>query len=173
MESIFVRIGLYLALATALFVGGCQYGKSGQQLAQKDEVIHEVAKVQVTEQQGAVTANTAEAAVRTKIVYVQQAAKVITKEVIVYVQSNPDSNTRLDPEWLRIHNTAAKGCDAASSTCVPDADVSKGTTAGAALDAITVNYATYQECRATVEGWQNFYTELKAKYDAAATGGAK
>lgn len=168
IQSIAVKLGLAAALALALFVGGCQYGKSQQVIQQKDQVIEQVQEVKKVEDTGQAAANTAETKVQEKIVYVQQAAKVIEKKVYVYVQSNPDSNTRLDPEWLRLHNAAAKGCDASSSTCVPDESVAQGTTAGAAITAVTNNYAQYQQCREIVEGWQQFYTDLKAKYDAAA-----
>lgn len=76
--------------------------------------------------------------------------KTVTKEVIKYVQSDIAGKCDLPNQWVRIHDTAARGQvdlpDDRDSTAESDEDPS-GITDIEALSTVTENYGTCQEIR--------------------------
>ena len=93
---------------------------------------------------------------RTRVIY-----KTVTKEVVKYAQSENAAlstasgvcDQRLDPEWVRIHDLAARP-DAATSA--PDESAQPVGKADA-LGVIARNYETCQQWRAEVIGWQSWW----------------
>lgn len=104
---------------------------------------------------------------KTQIVYKDRIVtqyQTITKEVVKYEKS-PDAAIGLDPEFVRLHNSAASA-NGQIQIAEPTSGVGgeAGTarvTTGDAIGVITRNYQRYQACTAQVTGWQEFYTKLQ------------
>ena len=80
--------------------------------------------------------------------------RVVTKEVIKYVQSDNFKHS-LNFDWVRIHDAAAKN-DSVQNTAAPFNDSPSGVTDDQALIVITDNYQTCQDIRAQLtelQGW--------------------
>ena len=92
--------------------------------------------------------------------------KTITKDVITYVQT-PAASVGLDPEFVRLHNDAARLHDSlqiADASSGPDGQAGPvGVTTGEAIGVIARNYEQYQQCRRQVIGWQSFYEDLSGQ----------
>jgi len=116
------------------------------------------------------TQTTADKAAEVQIVYKDKIVtqfKTITKEVIKY-EETPAASIGLDPEFVRLHNDAARIHDALSiaqpASGVDAAAGPTGITTGEAIGVITRNYEAYYQCRRQVAGWAAFYSDLQKQY---------
>ena len=91
--------------------------------------------------------------------------QVITREVVRYVERENAMRAAggavpvLDAEWVRIHDAAARPADGATEPLPAGED--EPATAGAALDAVTGNYAQCYRWRDQVIGWQEWWDGIK------------
>lgn len=97
-----------------------------------------------------------------------QTARVITKELIRYVQSPAANHCTLNPEWVRIHNLAAHDtaimpADSAGTSVAVTANAEAGGTVSdsEALGTITRNYDICRQEINRVDGWQAYYQSIK------------
>lgn len=99
----------YIGIAALVFALG---GYTGYQYRDGQEAKKEVAAViqqvdskesnqKVADKSGE---RIAEKQAKTRIIY-----KTIEKEVIKYVQTNPDAASDIGPDWVRLHDAAARG----------------------------------------------------------------
>jgi hypothetical protein len=91
--------------------------------------------------------------------------RYIEKEVIKYVETHADSCV-LDPEWVRLANTAAAG--PFSEAPAGDHEAASGSvTAAEALPTITANYGTYHRVKEQLTACQallaNLYEETNGE----------
>lgn len=93
----------------------------------------------------------------------EQQARVITKEVIRYVQSPAAGQCHLPSEWVQIHDAAAGVSPTPSSTGLPSA--ANGEAGGSVTDseAIGVIARNYDICLQEInrlQGWQAWYRSV-------------
>lgn len=90
--------------------------------------------------------------------------KVITREVIRYVQSPDAGQCRMPDGWVRLHEIAA-GSDPAIHPEAPGgaADPATGFTDADVIQVIVDNYQSCREDMARLAGWQQWYREVVAE----------
>lgn len=90
----------------------------------------------------------------------QARARVVTKEVIKYVQVPGAGSCNLVDEWVHTHDRAARraGGDPGAAS-VPDAGSGQFTDIDA-LVVVTDNYAICRQAMSQVRGWQAWYREV-------------
>ena len=93
--------------------------------------------------------------------------QTIEKKVIQY-EKTAASNVFLDPEFIRLHNSAASAngelpiTEPAARTNVGDTKfAAAGITTGEAIKVISDNYNKYYQCKIQADGWKRFYTDLQ------------
>lgn len=93
----------------------------------------------------------------------EQNARVITKEVIRYVQSPAAGQCHLPAEWVQIHDAAAGVPPASSSTSLPaaaDGEAGGSVTDSDAIGTITRNYDICRQEINRLQGWQAWYRSV-------------
>ena len=85
--------------------------------------------------------------------------RVVNRDIIKLVQG-PAPRCDLDPEWVRIHDTAA-GMPQDTDSPEPIADTPARITDIDALSVVTTNYAICQDTRATLISLQEWASSLK------------
>jgi len=103
------------------------------------------------------------ARVETRIVY-----RTITERIPVYVTPEIDRDYLLPVGFVRLHDAAASG----SASALPDgagepADAPSGVPLSSAAATIVGNYASCTDDRARLKGWQDWYAEQRAAWDAS------
>jgi hypothetical protein len=92
-----------------------------------------------------------------KVKVIHEKAKIITKEIPVYIAADtPD----LPPAFRVFHDAAATG-ETFDASRIPDA---ASTPVRTATETITKNYETYQVIKARLDGLQEFYRLQQAAY---------
>lgn len=99
----------------------------------------------------------------TRIVY-----RTITERIPVYVTPEIDRDYLLPVGFVRLHDAAAGG----SAATLPDsagepADAPSGVPLSSAAATIVGNYAGCTDDRARLKGWQDWYAEQRAAWDAS------
>ena len=90
--------------------------------------------------------------------------QTVEKEIVKYVQTK-DAAGDLDREFVRLHDFAAADSkvETPESAGISDStDSGTEVTKGQAISVIADNYKQYYECKATVEGWQEFYSKIQS-----------
>lgn len=157
--------GLLIVLLLGVFIGWKTNGwrLEGQINAAKAT---QVTKTLTTERKDNQNAHSADAAPAAAQQSQQEKARVITKEVIRYVQSPVAGQCALPAEWVRIHDAAARVSADPSTTGLPAAPASAdaGTvTDSEALGTITANYDTCNQEINRVSGWQIWWNSLRPR----------
>lgn len=95
----------------------------------------------------------------------QAQARVITKEIVRYVQSPAASVCPLPAEWVQIHDAAAAGVPAdPGATGLPAAPPGAAPApvpSGEALSGITGNYDTCHQEMNRIAGWQAWWNSVR------------
>lgn len=89
--------------------------------------------------------------------------KTIKEEVTKYEKTKA-AGDYLDPGFVRLHNLATsydKIAITESASGVDDSVPTAQVTSGEGIKTIVGNYEQYQQCAATVKGWQDFYKNLQ------------
>lgn len=99
----------------------------------------------------------------TRIVY-----QTITERIPVYVTPEIDRDYPVPVGFVRLHDAAAGG----SAATLPDgagepADAPSGVPLSSAAATIVGNYASCTDDRARLKGWQDWYAEQRAAWDAS------
>lgn len=93
--------------------------------------------------------------------------KTINQDVNHYVQQDKNSSTGLDPEFVRLHDSAASSYDqdsiAGSSSSADGSAGQPPVTTGDAIKVITGNYKRFYQCQQQVKGWVDFYSTLRVQ----------
>lgn len=93
--------------------------------------------------------------------------KTINHDVVTYANQNPNGANLLDPEFVRLHNSAASAYDqdpiAGSSSGADGSTSQPAVTTGEAIATITANYKRYYQCQQQVGQWIDFYTDIRTK----------
>ncbi|QKJ67493.1 hypothetical protein HQN60_12680 [Deefgea piscis] len=157
-----LALGLLLLF---FFAGGLRLGwvlsansKDAAELKTVTKVAIKTDKKQASATKAAVA--NASAIEQTRVIY-----KTITKEVVKYAQSKNAADSsktmasgvcdqRLDAEWVRIHDLAARPDIAASAPNELSEPVGKAD----ALGVIARNYETCQQWRNEIIGWQSWWS---------------
>lgn len=87
--------------------------------------------------------------------------KIVIKEVIKYVETNPNADTSLDADWLRIHDAAvpvSRDTKTAERFATTDPRVPN---IGEALEVVTSNYNSCQEILLKLKAWQDWYRAVQ------------
>lgn len=141
----------------------CGY-EFGRHVAAGEQATKEVAQVQQTERKTTV-AQAAANAVATEIeaTRADQATKdrIITKEVVRYVQVTPPADRcTLPGTWRLRHDAAAIGVplDPGAGPLAAGADAPVED--AAALDTVADNYRSARECAAKLAGWERYNREV-------------
>lgn len=97
---------------------------------------------------------------RDRIKIVKEKGDVIVKEVPVYISTETDRRFPLPVGFVRVHDAATTG-ESPGAPRDSDGEAS-AVTASAAAKTIAVNYTEYRKLVEQVEGWQEYYRDLKA-----------
>jgi hypothetical protein len=91
--------------------------------------------------------------------------KTINHDVDHYVQQDKNANVGLDPEFVRLHDSAASAYNqdaiAGSSSSADGSAGQPPVTTGQAIGVITGNYKRFYQCQQQVKGWVDFYSTLR------------
>lgn len=95
--------------------------------------------------------------------------RTITERIPVYVTAEADRRVDVPVGFVRLHDAAAEG----SASTLPDRpgespDAPSGVALSAVAGTIVPNYEQCHVWRGQVIGWQNWYAEQKAAWDAPA-----
>lgn len=155
-------VGLFLL---AIFLGGLRLGwvlSANSKDAAALKIANKTEAKAEQKQASAMVAAVANASAieRTRVIY-----KTVTKEVVKYAQSENAAlsaagsvcDQRLDAEWVRIHDLAARPDAAASAPDESTEPVGKAD----ALGVVARNYETCQQWRNEVIGWQAWWGSQK------------
>lgn len=109
----------YLGVACLIFGAGSYTGYQYRDRQEAHKQVEAIVKQVDTKDQNQAIADTTGKRVsdneqKTRIVY-----KTIEKEVIRYVEKDPDSGERIGTDWVRLHDAAASGQLAPNSTDKP------------------------------------------------------
>lgn len=161
-----MTMNLKLALPAIVFLLGVLAGwhSNGWRLqagisAAKTERLLETRQI---EQSQSIAAARSDARTTAELDAIEAGVRVVTQEVIRYVQSPDAGHCRLPADWVHIHNRAAGVPAAADSTgrAAGPPDTSAGADDRAALAVVTANYAVCRTEMARLQGWQDWYHSL-------------
>lgn len=93
----------------------------------------------------------------------QTKAKVITKEVVRYVEANPNSQCELDDDWVRISDAATPVPRVTETPSEADGTTGEVRDLGDALEVVTNNYSACQDAVDRLEAWQQWYKSISEK----------
>jgi hypothetical protein len=149
-----IAILLLCAVLTASHLTAYHMGRNAEDGAKLDQALAYAAEI--VERQGKVDALAAdleaERAKRTP------KNRIITKEVIRYVELPADRRCTLDPAWRLLHDAAATG-EPADAARVAAGDAEPVADA-AALEVVAGNYEACREYIEQIEGWQRWWDEV-------------
>lgn len=95
---------------------------------------------------------------------VQQEVKVVYKTIyrdVIKYRDTPQAKVEIDGEWVKRHDKAACGPDASCQTPEQAERTDVTTTAGEALETVTVNYEPYFLCLRKLKGLEDFYNNRR------------
>lgn len=140
---------------TASHVGAYFMGRNADAADLYDQALAYAAEI--VRRQGAVDALAAELeAERQKRI---PKNRIITREVVRYVELPAARRCTLDPAWRLLHDAAATG-EPADSARVAAADAAPVTDA-AALDTVAANYEHCRDALAQLNGWQQWWRAVQ------------
>lgn len=169
------RIIAVLALAVAVFASGFTVAewRNGEIIADMRAAAAEdreqaVADAQAIEDLGDIAAEAVMAEYALRTAAAEQTERVITQEVVRYVQAEATAGSGadcLDGDWVRIHDLAAtdRMPEAADPAAHPDGPAT-GATPGEALTAVTDNYGTCNDIRSQLTSLQDWVRQTQAPY---------
>lgn len=88
-------------------------------------------------------------------------SRVITKEVVKYVEKNINSACELDTDFVRIHDAATPVSGSAEGSDTVDGPAGRVQNLGRALEVVTHNYDVCQDAVNKLEAWQQWYRETQ------------
>jgi hypothetical protein len=90
----------------------------------------------------------------------QAKSKVITKEVVKYVESNSNSKCELDDDWVHISDSATPVPRVTETSSETDGTSNKIRDLGDALEVVTNNYSACQDAVDRLQAWQQWYKSI-------------
>lgn len=162
---------LKVLIAVALLVGVGLYSYNAGINHEKGIETAKVIKVdnKITEKNNSLQA-TADKSASQVIVYKDRIItkyKTINQDAVQYAQTNQNASDQLDPDFISLHDRAASanGQDTITGSASESASGTKATpvTKADAIRVITDNYKRYYLCRNQVQGWIDFYSDLRTQ----------
>lgn len=166
-----IKLALAIAALAAAFYAGCQITGWRYQRDIADMQTAAAAKLTATDQQWRaaernvqqLTDQLAQAQAKAEQT-AQRTHSQIQKEVARYANAHHSTaadptGCRVDPDWVRLHNAAARNLPAPVATTGQPA--AEPATLADALQVVTHNYALATTCESRLAGWQAWYAQVK------------
>lgn len=159
-----IRIVLFALACAGIFYAGYQKGTDHQKLITVKQQVVANSKVETKNEKAQ---DTADKEAQIQIVYRD---RIITKYEKVQTgvknyEKTQTANIYLDPEFVRLHDSAAATNDqvqiAKSASSIDGSSTTPKITTGQAIAVITENYQRYYDCRGKLEGWIRWYSDLQ------------
>lgn len=90
-------------------------------------------------------------------------ARVITKEVVKYVENNSNARCQLDNDWVHISNAATPVPRVTETAAAVNGTGEEIRDLGFALGVITTNYNACQDAVDRLQAWQEWYQSVSEK----------
>jgi hypothetical protein len=154
-----------LHIAGALLIAACSWHLGGVSIEQQWQARAEEmqAKVALAEQKSVLANNQVVTQVVTKTKLIKEKTQANVEYITHYVAQDLDSDCKLTPASIMLHNSSSQGEVPGSATSV--AGTTTTVKASELLETVAQNYGTYYQLVEQVKGWQAWYYQQKKIFE--------